>query len=303
MSIALIVHGGAKSWPQEKQAAAKQGCANALRAGWEILETGGSALDAVEAAIRVLESDSTFNAGYGSVLNADGKARMDAGIMDGSRRQSGAVGAIEGVRHPISVARLLLEQPPVLVVGPYARQFAEQNGAELCDPDALITREQREEWEKEQQQASEKPLENNTVGAVALDLSGSLACGVSTGGTGNNMPGRVGDSASVGAGFYADSRTGACAMTGDGEAIMRSALAARVIDRCKTEPSVEIAAQTTIQMLAEYAEGEAGCILLDHAGNVGWAHNSAQMACGYRTDGMDAPCAFIQKSEETGASV
>jgi beta-aspartyl-peptidase (threonine type) len=244
-----------------------------------------------------MEDNPVFNAGYGAALNADGKVRMDAGLMDGKNRESGAVGAIDGVRHPISVARKVLEQQPVLIVGPYARQFAGQQGAELCAPDALITTEQCEKWEDEHKGRQE--VQNNTVGAVAFDAAGNLACGVSTGGTGNNIPGRVGDSATVGAGFYAENAAGASAMTGDGETIMRAALSKRVTELLgRDHLPADAAARKAIELLQEYVQGEAGCILLDSAGNVGWAHNSEHLACAYMTSAMAAPAVHLAKEEE-----
>ena len=135
---ALIVHGGAKEIAPEQEEANRHGCLEALAAGQAILEQGGSAVDAVEAAIRILESDPTFNAGYGSDLNADGEVEMDAALMDGSSLALGAVAAIQGVRHPISVARRMLSETPTLLVGEGARRFAAAQDAELCEPGELV---------------------------------------------------------------------------------------------------------------------------------------------------------------------
>ena len=148
MGWALIVHGGAHAIPEEKLEAHKTGCIRAVAAGVAVLEQGGSALDAVEAAIRVLEDDPTFNAGYGSMLNADGDVEMDAAIMEGSGLHTGAVASIRGVRHPISVARAVIDTPHALLSAEGARKFARERGCELCAPEEMIHEEMRAEWDK-----------------------------------------------------------------------------------------------------------------------------------------------------------
>lgn len=165
-SGAIIVHGGAHQVPPEKASASRAGCLAALRAGRQILEAGGSAIEAVEAAVRSLEDDPTFNAGFGSALNSQGEVEMDSGVMDGMSLAVGAVAGIRGVRHPVSVARAMLPETPVLLTGEGARQFAREQGAELCAAAALISAEQREIHE-----------EHDTVGCVALDAQGNLAAG------------------------------------------------------------------------------------------------------------------------------
>jgi beta-aspartyl-peptidase (threonine type) len=298
MSIAIIVHGGASTVSPEKEDPKRRGCLEALQAGWSVLEQGGSALDAVECAVRILENDPDFNAGYGSMLQPDGMVRMDAGLMEGRDLQVGAVAAIEGVRHPISVARQVLLQPPVLVVGPYAREFARRAEAELCSPTDMISPEQQRHWEAEQAQQRPAALSHDTVGCVALDQEGTLACGASTGGLGNTVPGRVGDSASVGAGFYADNEVGACALTGDGETIMRIAQARMTMELLRDGMNAEEAVKRSLEILEKRVQGEAGCILIDRQGRVGWGHNSSHMPCGYRTSGMPGPAVFLRKQDE-----
>ncbi|MCW3054810.1 MAG: Asparaginase [Chthonomonadales bacterium] len=298
MSIAIIVHGGASTVPPEKQGPKRAGCVKAVRVGWAILSQGGSALDAVEGAIRILEDDPNFNAGFGSMLQPDGMVRMDAGLMEGRDLQAGAVAAIEGVRHPISVARQVLIQPPVLIVGPYARDFARRSEAEMCSPTELISEEQYRHWEAQQAQQRPAGRSHDTVGCVALDQEGNLACGASTGGLGDTVPGRVGDSASIGAGFYADNSVGACALTGDGETIMRLAQARMAMELLHDGLSAEEAVQRSMEILGARVDGEGGCILIDRAGSIGWGHNSPQMPCAYFRSGMDAPVAFIAKQEE-----
>src|SRR4028118_1831776 len=150
MTPCIIVHGGAHAVQPEEVEAHKNGCRTAAQAGWTILESGGSALDAVEAAIRILEDDPTFNAGFGSELNAAGEVEMDSAIMDGRDLSAGGVGALQGVRHPISVARRVLESPSTLLVAHGARQFATQHNLALCDPSALIAEQQGQTFDAKQ---------------------------------------------------------------------------------------------------------------------------------------------------------
>jgi L-asparaginase / beta-aspartyl-peptidase len=224
MKSVVIVHGGAEAIPGEKAQVMRQGCLRAVAAAWEKLESGSLAIDAVEAAICVFEDDPNFNAGVGSSLNSQGEIEMDAGMMEGASLNAGAVAAIQDVRHPISIAKLVLATQQVLLAGSGARAFAVAKGAELCKPTALITTEKYEKW---QAQTGSK---HDTVGCVVLDAQGHFAAGVSIGGTGATPPGRVGDSAAVGSGFYADDTLGACALTGDGEQIIRVVLAKSALE-------------------------------------------------------------------------
>jgi beta-aspartyl-peptidase (threonine type) len=286
---ALVVHGGAKEIAPEREEANRRGCLEALAAGRAILEQGGSAVDAVEAAIRILESDSTFNAGYGSDLNADGEVEMDAALMGGSNLAIGAVAAIQGVRHPISVARQMLGEPPTLLVGEGARRFAAAQGVELCEPEALIP--------ARPDGPVEKTHDHDTVGCVALDSSGRIAAGTSTGGLDDTLPGRVGDSPLPGCGFYADDQVGGVAFSGDGECIARTLLAARVMQVLEGGQPPQAALKASLTHL-ERVGGEAGGIVLDHLGRVGWAHNSSNFAVAWITDSMDAPSVRLRQDEE-----
>jgi L-asparaginase / beta-aspartyl-peptidase len=286
---ALIVHGGAKEIAPEREEANRRGCLEALAAGWAILEQGGSAVDAVEAAIRILESDPTFNAGYGSDLNADGEVEMDAALMDGSNLALGAVAAIQGVRHPISVARRMLGEPPTLLVGEGARHFAAAQGVERCEPGALIP---------PCPDGPEKTThDHDTVGCVALDSSGRIAAGTSTGGLDDTLPGRVGDSPLPGCGFYADDQVGGVAFSGDGECIARTLLAARVMQALEAGADPRHAIGVSLKHL-ERVGGEAGGIVLDRLGRVGWAHNNSHFAVAWVADGMDAPSVRLRQDEE-----
>src|SRR4051794_27578885 len=156
MTIAIIVHGGASPVPPEEADAYKRGCLAAVRAGWAVLERGGNACDAVEAAVRRFEADETFNAARGGFLNADGEVQIDAAMMEGGELRYGALAAAQGLRHPISVARTILDVGPLLLSGEGVTRFGAANGAELCDPAELITAKARKAWEKTEQQLREQ---------------------------------------------------------------------------------------------------------------------------------------------------
>ncbi|HYE48735.1 MAG TPA: isoaspartyl peptidase/L-asparaginase family protein [Azospirillaceae bacterium] len=284
----LFLHGGAKEIPPEEERANREGCLKALDAGAKVLRDGGSAVDAVAAALRVLEQEEVFNAGYGSAPNADGEVEMDAAIMDGETLDIGGVAGIRGVRHPSEVARLMLREQPTLLVADGARRFAADKGAELCDPDELLKPEDRKG----------KPPEKDTVGCVALDPFGHVAAGCSTGGLDGNPPGRVGDTALPGAGLYADDALGAVAFSGDGESICRAMLAAHVMRDLENAGPQE-AADAAIARLGRVG-GEAGCIVVDRGGRIGWAHNSAHFAVAYASGGTDEARVYLKKDEEEG---
>jgi len=296
MPIAIIVHGGASSIPRGEEEAYQAGCLRALEAGWAVLERGGAALDAVEAAVRVLEDDPTFNAGHGGALNAAGEVELCAGVMEGTGLCYGAITVAQGLRHPISVARTLLEQQGVrLLAGRGAELFAAEVGAERCDPSELITDKQRQEWQAKQEKQVEVGGSHDTVGCVALDAQGRMVAGTSTGGLVGAPVGRVGDSPLAGCGFYAEDGLGGCSGTGDGEQLSQVVLAKTVVELLGAGLSAEEAAQTAIDRLGERVGGEGGCIVVDRAGQIGWAHNSSHMACAFRTVEMVAPAVFSKK--------
>ena len=231
MKPSLIVHGGAWSIPESETENCKAGCRRALEAGWAILSKGGSAVDAVEAAIVVLEDDPVFDAGIGSHLNRDGRVQLDAIVMDGQTLKAGAVAAVERVRNPIRLARKVMEAGDhMMLVGPGAEQFALENGMPLCAPGDLILERERQGWLRCAASGDHKLGRHfgdpsGTVGAVAMDAAGRLAAGTSTGGTCCKFPGRVGDSPLIGCGCYADAETGGVSCTGWGEGIMRIVMA------------------------------------------------------------------------------
>jgi L-asparaginase / beta-aspartyl-peptidase len=291
MPHALIVHGGAWAIPDDEVAAHRDGCRRACAIGWQVLEHGGSALDAVEAAVRLLEDDPAFDAGFGSVLNRDGVVELDAAIMAGEDLCSGAVAAVRRVRNPITLARRVLESQVSLLVAEGAERYAEANGISLCDPAALIVERERERWAallaQSGAQAQDAFIMRNaqpgdTVGAVALDRWGQLAAGTSTGGTGNKLPGRVGDSPLIGCGLYADNQTGGCSATGWGESIIKVVLAKMATDLIGACGDPMAAAQAAIAILGQRVGGLGGCVLLDQRGRVGFAFNTPRMAYAYR---------------------
>jgi beta-aspartyl-peptidase (threonine type) len=284
MMWAIILHGGAKEIEPEEVSIHREGCLKALAAGRSVLQANGSAVDAVEAAIRELESNPTFNAGYGSALNSDGEVEMCSALMEGSEFNVGGVSVIQGVRHPISVARAMLHETEILLSGPGARRFAAERGLELCDPDDLIAAEE---------QKAKKTGSHDTVGCIALDMSGRLAVGTSTGGLDSSPVGRVGDSPQPGCGHYVDDKVGAVAFSGDGEHIARKMLAARVMHRLSTADP-EAALETALAHVADIG-GEAGGIVLTPAGEFGWRHNSRDFAVALQRSDMEVPKAFTRK--------
>ena len=293
MTCAIIVHGGAKELTPSEIAPHKEGCTAAIEAGWKILAQDGHALDAVEAAVRVMEADPTFNAGLGSALNSDGEVEMDAAIMDGTTLKAGAVATLRSVRQTISVARKLMESGrAVMLAGEGAYRFASENCQELCTSESMITEAQRAAWLAHPTTA--QPVGADTVGCVALDSDGNIACATSTGGLMGKLPGRIGDSPLVGCGLYADD-LGGTALTGDGESIIRVALASRIIALLHTGTAPDEIADAAIRYFKDHVPGEAGCIILDRQGRVGWAHNSPNMAGAYFSTGMQRPVAFVKK--------
>lgn len=285
---ALIVHGGAKEIEPGDEQANRDGLRQAAEAGRRVLSDGGSAVDAVEASIRVLESLPVFNAGTGSALNAAGGIEMCAGLMDGSDRSVGAVTVIRDVRHPISVARRLLPEKEILLAGEGALLFAREQELELASEEDLKS------------DAAPAQQEHDTVGAVALDSHGHVAAGTSTGGLSGSRVGRVGDSPQPGSGLYADDAVGGTSLSGDGETIARVALASQIMNRLKAGERVEPALATVLAELPRVGgdESDGGAIAITAEGLVGWAHNSPHFAVASIQDGMNEPGVWLAKSEE-----
>ncbi len=302
MKPSLIVHGGAWDIPDDAVDACKEGCRRALEAGWAILSRGGTALDAVEAAIVALEDAPVFDAGTGSHLNLDGHVEMDAIVMDGETLRAGAIAAVQRIHNPIRLARKVLEQcPHMMLAGAGAERFAKQHGIAWCDPEELVTEAEREAWkrcrEDKHAAAHHRGHEQGTVGAVALDRQGRLIAGTSTGGTCCKLPGRVGDSPLIGCGCYADAEAGGVSCTGYGEAIMKIVMAKTATDLLRRPANSDetpadlamLAAREAVHLLADRGRGTGGLILLDRAGHPGYAFNTPRMAYGF----VDAAGKFI----------
>lgn len=311
----LLVHGGAWAIPADAAAAHEAGVRRALEIGHEILARGGDAIDAVEAAVAILEDDPTFDAGLGSFLTSNGRVQLDALLMDGGRMKAGGVACVERLRNPIHAARLVLEKSPhVYFVGSGAEQFAHAHGLPLIDNSELVLERERIRLaeaqarqtaglndptfsgmpdDKSPETAFSALLQNqdspkdshDTVGAVALDARGNLAAATSTGGTLNKTPGRVGDSSLIGCGCYADNLAAAVSLTGWGEPIMKLVLGKWATDRVENGAAPEIAAREAIAYLYNRLGGHGGIILLGPDGRFGLAHNTPAMAWGIATPG------------------
>jgi beta-aspartyl-peptidase (threonine type) len=283
-SPVLLVHGGAWDIPADQLQAHNFGVIRAVDVGYDLLSRGASALDAVEAAVTVLEDDETFDAGRGSFLTADGRVQLDALMMDGATLRAGAVACVERLKNPVQAARLVLERSPhVYLVGEGAEAFAQKNGLPLIDNAELIIDRERQRLQEAKARASAGIPDStfagshDTVGAVALDAAGNLAAATSTGGTRNKTPGRVGDSSVIGCGGYADNRSAAVSLTGWGEPIMKLVLGKWAVDRVPLL-GAEQAAEDAIAYLHARLEGHGGIILLGPDGRFGIAHNTPRMA-------------------------
>jgi L-asparaginase / beta-aspartyl-peptidase len=319
---AIAVHGGAWNIPDKLKEASVAGVAEAARAGWACLSSGGSSLDAVEAAVRVLEADPAFDAGRGAVLNAAGQVELDAVIMDGRNLAAGAVAAIGPVLHPVSVARLVMERTPhVLLVGPGATAFAMEQGFELLPVEALVTEEALAEYVQmaaydtavaqnfnrhELRQPPPRPKAthpgHDTVGAVAIDAHGNVAAATSTGGITFKRVGRVGDSPIIGSGCLADNASGAISITGHGESIMRYTLASRVLQHVEFGAMVpEAACAAGLRGMFERVGGCGGIICVDRHGRLGLAFTTPRMAWAIRhatSDGVR--CGIDRRAAASG---
>lgn len=333
--IALAIHGGAGTilrslMTRELEQEYRTGLNDALQLGWGILAKGGTALDAVEETVCSLENFHLFNAGRGSVFTHDGKNEMDASIMDGRTLDAGAIAFVRNIKHPIKLARLVMERTPhILLAGDGANQFAKEMGVEFA-PDEYFFTEHR--WEQllrareegvvrldhtAQEQVitaetetrgdnrsvagalagakdgndqanprskSQDPKSKGTVGAVACDVNGDLAAATSTGGMTNKKFGRVGDTALIGSGTYADNATCAVSCTGHGEYFMIGVTAYDVASRMKYQgQSLADASRATIERLTEIG-GDGGFIAVDANGNVVTPFNSQGMYRGYKTE-------------------
>jgi L-asparaginase / beta-aspartyl-peptidase len=263
----IIVHGGAGPIRDDSLSARLEGCKAAALAGWKILDQGGSATDAAETAVVVLEDNPLFNAGIGSTLNRLGKVEMDAAIMEGQSLRAGSVAAVSRIKNPIKLARRIMEDGRhVMLAGEGALLFARRIGFPECPSESLIVDHRRKSWQDK----------HGTVGCVAVDSDGQLAVATSTGGIFDKLPGRVGDSPLIGCGTYADGY-GAASCTGDGEAIIRVVLAKSAVDMLKAGADPQTAVEEAVALLAARTGSSVGLILIDSQGKIAYARNTTHM--------------------------
>ena len=287
----LAVHGGAGTIPRDGPAASRaplyhEGLRRALVAGGDVLWAGGSALDAVTRAVVALEDDPLFNAGRGSVFTAVGTQEMDACVMEGAAHRAGAVAGICGPRNPVSAARAVMEHSPhVLLVGEGALAFCRQVGIVFCEPSYFYTEARWRELHRALEHFADESSYHGTVGAVARDRDGNLAAATSTGGRTVKAPGRVGDSAIVGAGTYADNASCAVSATGHGEFFIRYGVAFEIAARLRhARQSLDQAAQAVIGELAAIG-GSGGVVAVDRTGALALPFNTERMYRGYVREG------------------
>jgi beta-aspartyl-peptidase (threonine type) len=274
---AIVVHGGAG--PHEGAAAPARRAAveDAAAAGWSVLAAGGTSLDAVVAAVVRLENDPLFNAGLGSALTEEGTVEMDASVMNGADLRAGAVATVRGVCNPILLARAVMDEDrEVFLVGPPSEALARRRGLRVVTPDELVTEDARRRWR------GRAAAPGNTVGAVACDARGHVAAATSTGGVAGQRSGRVGDSAVIGAGTYADDRVGAGSATGPGEAIIRVGLVRTALAALAAGMDPDAAAADALATLERRLGAHAGLILVDPTGRVGVACTTGAMPAAAR---------------------
>jgi beta-aspartyl-peptidase (threonine type) len=303
----FVLHGGAGTIERsrmtpEREKAYRDKLTEALRAGYEVLNRGGACLDAVVAAITLLEDSPLFNAGKGAVFTNAGTNELDSSIMDGRTLKAGAVAGLKRVKNPILLARLVMEQSPhVLMTGEGAEVFAKQKGVELVDPKYFYTEERWQQLQKAKEAENPPPKRSKlerktpilnaayaldehkfgTVGAVCLDRAGNLGAGTSTGGMTNKRFGRIGDSPIIGAGTYANNETCAVSCTGDGEYFIRTVVAHDVSAQMQYggKPLAQ-AAESTLEKVAKIG-GTGGLIGIDRQGNFAMPFNTSGMYRGW----------------------
>lgn len=298
-NFALVIHGGAgtilkKNMTPEKEAAYRAKLEESLKAGYAVLNTGGSAMDAVEAAIHVMEDSPLFNAGKGAVFTNAGTNELDAAIMNGADLKAGAVAGVKTVKNPITAARKVMEETwHVLLAGEGADKFAAEQGLDIVDPKYFHT---ERRWKAIQKMKGDEEEKYGTVGCVALDKDGNIAAGTSTGGMTNKRWGRVGDVPIIGAGTYANNKTCAVSATGTGEYFIRAAVGHDISALMEYKRySLKKASKKVIQKVGKLG-GSGGVISIDRKGNIAMPFNSKGMYRGYiKSDGK--PVTLIYKNE------
>ncbi|WAR18679.1 ASGL1-like protein [Mya arenaria] len=290
----IIVHGGAWTLPKDIVDGSRAGTKAAAKAGYKKLTSGGTAIDAVEAALRVLEDDPCFDSGTGSPLTAEGKVEMDAVIMDGQTLNSGAVACVHNIKHPIEVARKVMEKTThTLLVGEGANQFAKEMGIESVPLDSLVSERAKSDLalykgnygDTVKNAFKSRDSGHDTTGAVALDKNGNVAYGTSTGGISGKRPGRVGDSPLIGAGGYADNDVGGISCTGHGESISKVVLAHQVITSMRTGMDAQEAADKALANMASRVKGYGGVIVLSRLGDVALSYTTENMSWAWAKKG------------------
>ncbi len=299
--VALAVHGGAGPIPKKRYPKYQKSIRAVLEKGVEILNAGASAVEVVEACVRAMEDDEIFNAGIGSTLRSDGSVVMDAAIVDGAKLRFGAVGTVRYVANPISLARRIMEEMgSAFLVGKGAEMFARRCGLKRMPAERFVTERRRKQWERKVKKLQDTHGETDklpaslaikvsgggegtaTVGAVCRDVKGALAAATSTGGLFFSHPSRVGDTPVIGAGTYADSIC-AVSATGIGEAIIKSLLSKQCASFVENGITPMKAASLAIERFLESTKSEAGLIVVDRLGRVGYAYCTLRMAFGYFT--------------------
>jgi beta-aspartyl-peptidase (threonine type) len=314
----IVVHGGAGAWQPERQKPGLTGVKTAAKTGYQILKHDGSALDAVEAAVKTMEDNPAFNAGIGSTLTIDKRIEMEASIMDGKTLMAGATGLLTDIKNPVSLARTTMENTDyVFIVGNGAQKLADIYHLPRRDP---MTQLRLRYWKTQKQQLKTGELkslpklkklltqnpslyETDTVGAVALDKEGNTAAATSTGGYSLKPPGRIGDSPIIGAGNYADNQTGACSATGIGEIAIRLVLAKHVTDQIGTGKTAQQAVENAITLVNQRLQppNSMGLIAVDTKAGIGAAHNTPNLCWAHMTAKMTAPKASMTATQITEA--
>ena len=314
--ITLVIHGGAgtilkKNMTPEREKAYQEKLAEALNAGYHVLDTGGSSLEAVTTTIQIMENSPLFNAGVGAVFTHDGKNELDASIMDGATGMAGAVAGVSRIKSPILAAReVMLHSPHVMMTGAGAEQFASQQGLEMVEPEYFFDQRRYDQLmrikEKEAKENQKTTAINDlfydskfgTVGAVALDQNGNIAAGTSTGGTSNKKFGRVGDSPIIGAGTYAHNNTCGVSATGHGEYFIRSVVAYDIAALMEYKNlSLQAAAEEVVMKKLVEKNGKGGVIALDKQGNISMPFNTEGMYRGY-INKKGKPKVYIYKEQD-----
>lgn len=296
---AVVVHGGAGTRPDADPAPYFEGTRRAAEAGLRVLLQGGSALDAAQAAVLVLEDDPLFNAGTGAALTSSGQVELDASCMDGTSLRAGGVACVKTVKNPILLARRVCDDTPhVLLCGSGAEAYARECGVPEVPNALLITQRQLDRWRElhlEAQRAGADAVRKKigTVGAVAVDAKGHVAAATSTGGTMYKRPGRIGDTPIIGAGTYADDHEAAASSTGLGEAILKVTMARAACVRVRDGASAREAAAAAVGLLRERAHGEGGIIVAGPDGRLGWACNTPRMSRALIRGGMSSAKAAV----------